>query len=142
MTETVSSTNNGVGMAAPQVDHKVRVFIGPEDMAFINPKIMQLKGAFRADNEGCLSLPGVFARVQRYQKVMVVYYDENWDTIAKTFKGFDARIIQHEMDHLDGINFPDHVKDKSPSFKRELRDMRDGSHSNLKDAPYKIKKAE
>ena len=117
--ETLETTKTGVGIAAPQVGSSIRAFIswadrsqGKEPKFFINPVITEMKGAKKNGMEGCLSIPGVYASVERFQKVRVTYLDENWEQQDKLFKNFEARVIQHEFDHLEGKEFFDHL---SPS---------------------------
>jgi peptide deformylase len=115
---TLNTTKNGVGIAAPQVGNSIRIFIlwvdrkTSEPIVFINPEIIQLKGAEKMDTEGCLSVPNVWARVKRFQKVRIKYLDKNWETQEALFKGFDARVIQHEFDHLEGKEFFDLLSPK------------------------------
>jgi len=118
--DTLKTTETGVGIAAPQVGNSVRIFISWADrnrissskpIIFINPEIVEAKGSKKMDDEGCLSVPKVYARVERFQKVRVKYLDENWEPQEKLFKGFEARVIQHENDHLNGLEFFDHLSD-------------------------------
>jgi peptide deformylase len=104
----------GVGLAAPQVGRSVRVFVSAADgslQAFINPVI---KSSARKEiwwEEGCLSLPRLLGQVKRPQGVTVSAQDETGR--RRTVKADDllARVIQHEIDHLDGILFPDRMTD-------------------------------
>lgn len=114
--ETLNITKTGVGIAAPQVGSSIRVFIswadrsqGKEPKVFINPEITEMKGGKKNQIEGCLSIPGVYATVERFQKVRVKYLDENWQPQDKLFKNFEARVIQHEFDHIEGIEFFDRI---------------------------------
>lgn len=117
MHTTLDKTKIGVGMAAPQVGIPIRLFIlggtnehSPmERRTFINPKIILFKGARRKDFEGCLSVPKITARVERYQKIRVKYYDTDFNEHVEGFKNFEARVIQHEYDHLSGIEFYDRI---------------------------------
>ena len=109
---------NGVGLAAPQIDEHYRVFVidvstGNEPlnpMVFINPKIIKKSGAV-ISHEGCLSFPEAFTDVKRYANVMVKALDKNGRSFVLEAKGGTllARAIQHEFDHLDGVLFIDHV---------------------------------
>jgi peptide deformylase len=105
----LSKTNNGVGLAGVQVGVPLRVFLGAKNEVFINPVIEDLKGANKNYEEGCLSIPKVYGNVKRPQKIKLTYFNENWLSITKTFKGFPAVVIQHEIDHLNGVLFTDHV---------------------------------
>ncbi len=114
---TLDATKTGVGMASSQVGIPVRLFIlgGTNEYrpmqrkVFINPKIILFKGARRKDFESCLSVPGITARVERWQKIKIKYYDLDFNEHIELFKSFEARVIQHELDHLDGIQFYDRI---------------------------------
>ena len=103
---------NGVGLAAPQVGHNIRIAVvnpDPEnakDMILINPEIISAKGS-AAVEEGCLSLPGVYAKVKRAKEITVKMHDIHGKQLQFTAAGLLARIIQHEIDHLDGLLFAD-----------------------------------
>ena len=93
-----------VGMAANMIGIKKRIIIfcnGPFQMVMLNPLITQKSGAYEAE-EGCLSLAGV-RKTRRYQNITVSYQDERLLPRIGTFQGYIARIIQHEIDHCDGI---------------------------------------
>lgn len=117
MLDTMYS-QNGVGLAAPQVGENYRVFVidvstGNEPlnpMVFINPKIIKKSGAC-ISHEGCLSFPEAFTDVRRYANVMVKALDRNGRSFVLEAKDGTllARAIQHEFDHLDGILFIDHA---------------------------------
>ncbi|MCU0660028.1 MAG: peptide deformylase [Candidatus Pacebacteria bacterium] len=79
--------------------------------AVINPKIIKYSGKVVTDWEGCLSLPGVRAAVPRSESVTVSYFDQIGKKHMKTFSGFQARVFQHEIDHLNGVLYVDHVAD-------------------------------
>ena len=111
-------SQNGVGLAAPQIGENYRVFVidtssGDEPLnpiVFINPKIIKKSGAF-ISNEGCLSFPDVYTDVRRYKNVMIKAIDENGRPfVIEANDGILlAKAIQHEFDHLEGILFIDHV---------------------------------
>ncbi|MEO6223210.1 MAG: peptide deformylase [Vicinamibacterales bacterium] len=117
---------SGVGLAAPQVHEGVRVFvagirsapIGAEVsddkemplMALVNPEITLVGPATDLGWEGCLSIPDIRGRVPRATAVKVKAFDRTGQPIAFIAKGFPARVIQHEYDHLDGILFFDRMK--------------------------------
>lgn len=111
-------TSDGVGLAAPQVGIPKRlVVVDPEpDKAhspvyiLINPEINQCRGTLEKGQEGCLSVPEVFSDVMRYPQITVSFKDELGRPQTMVAKGFLARIIQHEIDHLDGVMFVDHVE--------------------------------
>lgn len=118
--------NNGVGLAAPQIGEYIRLFIvevkNNEDQksfpltVFINPKIIKKSKEIEVEEEGCLSLPGIWGMVPRHKKIEVEASDENGKKFSLACEGFLARIIQHEMDHLDGILFIDKVVDFSTLY--------------------------
>ena len=93
-----------VGMAANMIGIRKRIIIVNNegtDIVMFNPVILRKEGPYEAE-EGCLSLEGT-RKASRYRKVAVEYTDLRWRKITKTFTGFTAQIIQHEMDHLEGI---------------------------------------
>lgn len=114
MKATVRATDIGIGITAPQVGHAIRLFIicdkdQKDFKIYINPVIIALKGSKKTDMEGCLSIPKAFGRVERFQKVKIKYYDEDLNLQIDLVKGFDARVIQHEYDHLEGKLFIDRI---------------------------------
>ena len=93
-----------VGMAANMIGVRKRIIVfcqGPMQMIMVNPQIISKSGAYEAE-EGCLSLSGV-RKTKRYQRITVKYLDQAFRQRTGTFEGFTAQIIQHEMDHCDGI---------------------------------------
>jgi len=111
----------GVGLAAPQVGvlKRIIVFVDEEDYirTLINPRIVKKEGA-RTDNEGCLSIPGRTGVVPRAFSVEVEALDLKGRKINLQREGLIARILQHEIDHLDGILFLDHA-DSVQSIKED-----------------------
>lgn len=114
---------NGVGLAAPQINQGVRLFVIDSSLmldeddeekgirrAFINPIILDEYGDSYGFEEGCLSIPEVRAEIIRPEKLTIEYYDENWNLKEEEFSGMTARVIQHEYDHLEGILFVDYLK--------------------------------
>jgi peptide deformylase len=103
---------NGIGLAAPQVGRLSRVIlIAPEDMkptALINPVIVRTEGEDTAQ-EGCLSIPGLYGDVVRARYVEVEALDRRGRPLTFELEGLPARVVQHEIDHLDGILFIDKV---------------------------------
>ena len=103
--DTLAAHRDGcVGMAANMIGvHKriIAVHTGIAQIAMLNPKIVSKNGAYETE-EGCLSLPGV-RKTKRYQTIEVEYQDLNMKKQRRTFAGFTAQIIQHEIDHCDGI---------------------------------------
>jgi peptide deformylase len=100
----------GIGLAAPQVGIPIRLILvddgsrGPR--ALINPAILERRGSIRGE-EGCLSIPGIFGEVERSEWIRVEAKDAEGQLIAFEARGLQARVIQHEMDHLDGVLFID-----------------------------------
>ena len=113
MAETMYA-HQGVGLAAPQVGiRKNLIIFDPSDdmsklTAMVNPKIKAKDGEVYT-NEGCLSVPGLTARIKRAKNVKVKYNDLQGDTITKDFGGMSSICIQHEMDHLKGKLIIDYV---------------------------------
>jgi len=112
---------DGVGLAAPQVGENYRLFVidtsvgdePPAPMAFINPKIIKKSGAV-SSNEGCLSFPLAYTNVRRYSEVTVKAKDVKGRSFILEAKNGSllCRAIQHENDHLDGILFVDHTRNR------------------------------
>jgi peptide deformylase len=111
MAETMYA-DSGVGLAAPQVGVSKRVILvdGEEDglIVLINPMIIKSEGEV-VEEEGCLSLPGIYSQVKRSSKVKVKALNENGDPIEISKEGLTARALQHEIDHLNGILFIDRI---------------------------------
>ena len=107
----------GVGLAAPQVHHSVRLFVAGVDesdssflpIVMVNPEIEAIGGAGDEDWEGCLSIPDVRGKVPRSEEIRVRSLDRHGKSQKMTASGFPARVIQHETDHLDGILFLDRM---------------------------------
>lgn len=108
MIETMIA-HDGVGLAAPQIGIAKRLFVlrepEGEAMIFVNPEISGMEGQEEGE-EGCLSMPGVYAQVPRATQLLVRAQDPGGDSFELEAQNFLARIIQHETDHLDGILFP------------------------------------
>ncbi len=115
---------NGAGLAAPQIGVSQRVVIfGFESnprypqaepvptTVLINPTIEPVGEETDEDWEGCLSVPGLRGRVERYSKIRYYGYDQSGGIIDRTVSGFHARVVQHESDHLDGVLYPMRLKD-------------------------------
>lgn len=118
---------DGAGLAAPQIGVDLQVVIfgsGAPNPRYpqapvvprtvlINPVITPLDDAQEEDWEGCLSVPGLRAKVPRYQRIRYVGFDQFGDPIDRTVEGFHARVVQHECDHLIGKLYPMRVRDFS-----------------------------
>ena len=147
MWETLAASN-GVGLAAPQINRDIRLFIvdsalifegqDPEQedefpdapgikKVFINAKIKKLEGEPWPYNEGCLSIPKINEDVLRPETVQIEYLDENFQPHTETYNGITARIIQHEYDHIEGKLFIDYLKPlKKKLLQRKLTDISKG----------------
>lgn len=136
MFETLEHSE-GVGLAAPQVGLPIRLFIIDLDVisddepqykdyrhAFINPEIIEESEETVTMSEGCLSIPGINESVKRPAKVLVNYLNENGEEQERWLEGFEARVFQHEYDHLEGKVFVDHLSPiKKMVLKRQLNDI-------------------
>ncbi len=113
---------HGVGLAAPQISKSIRLFvIDSEPMmdeedegkgvkkAFINPEIIQEDGEEWGFEEGCLSIPGVREVVYRPERIVIRYFDAEWNEHTESYDGMTARVIQHEYDHIEGVLFTDYL---------------------------------
>ena len=117
------SEAGGVGIAAPQIHHSLRIFImcskpnarypdAPlmEPTSIINPEILAASAEKEKGWEGCLSVPSMRGFVPRHQKIKVRYSDQQGNVQEKELEGFIARIFQHELDNLDGLTFIDQLE--------------------------------
>lgn len=116
----------GVAIAAVQVDRLERVVIirnnfdDKQDRKFvtlINPEVIKAEGEITYDHEGCLSVPDTYGLVPRHNKVRIRALNENGQEVRVKAEGFLARVLQHEIDHTNGIVFIDHIKDQDAFFK-------------------------
>lgn len=142
MYETMEQAN-GVGLAAPQIGRSIRLFVidsvpmqeeGEESkglrQVFINAEILEEAGDDWSYGEGCLSIPDLTGDVDRPEEITIRYQDENFVTHTRTFDGMNARVIQHEYDHIEGILFTDLLKPlKKRLVKRRLEKIRKGDIS-------------
>lgn len=101
----------GVGLAAPQVGLPYRFFVIASNpiIGCFNPIIVHASAEKSILEEGCLSFPGVVLKIKRPQKIRVRYTEPNGNIVTKSFEGITARVFQHELDHLDGIIFKNHI---------------------------------
>ena len=150
MWETMYNSN-GVGLAAPQVNVPVRLFMIDSEQiffnmeedeeeekidypdkpgfkgVFINAHIAELEGKDWTYNEGCLSIPKIREDINRREVVTLTYLDEQFQSQTRTFNGITARVILHEYDHIEGKLFIDHIKPlKRTLLKRKLDDITRG----------------
>ncbi len=122
---------NGIGLAAPQIGKAIRLYvIDASPMAeqypelenfkrvFINPEIIEHSDDMVSINEGCLSVPNINEDVKRFKTLTIKYLDENLQEKTENLIGFQAIVVQHEFDHLNGIIFTDKI---APIRKRLLR---------------------
>lgn len=129
MLETMDAYD-GVGLAGPQVGLKKRILVlhppEGEPMCLVNPELSEMEGREEGE-EGCLSLPKVYAKVPRAVRLHVKALDEHGAPLEFDAEGFTARIIQHECDHLEGRVFPDRLDILSrEALLREWADVRKG----------------
>ena len=112
-------------MAAPQLGYNKRIIVVREDMSnkdnanfvpLINPVVIKTEGKIVEDYEGCLSVPSVYGKVGRPYKARIKAVTENGEEVRLKATGFLARTLLHEIDHLDGILFIDHIKDQTDAF--------------------------
>jgi peptide deformylase len=128
MFETMHAAN-GAGLAAPQIDLSIRVFVAEYEerrIALLNPEIVKAEGE-ALGSEGCLSIPGYYGdNIRRAESVVVKGQDMRGKDVRVRAEGWFARIIQHEIDHLDGVLFldrldrPEDLREVSPEEEEEL----------------------
>jgi len=113
MIETMHDDPGRAGLAAPQVGIPLRIIVigipGKEDIALINPEIVKSAGE-RTVTEGCLSIPGYFGQIRRAETITVKALDQNGKGIRIKTGGFLAQALEHEIDHLNGILYIDHLE--------------------------------
>ena len=131
---------NGVGLAAPQVGRDIRLFVidtiqlnKPErkvdgfKKVFINAQLLDESGDPWMYEEGCLSIPDIHAEIERKSVIHIHYFDEHWNEYKETYEGINARVIQHEYDHIEGVLFIDHMKPlKRRMINRRLEKIKKG----------------
>ncbi|MEI6169799.1 MAG: peptide deformylase [Candidatus Saccharibacteria bacterium] len=115
----------GAALAAIQVGEPLKLtvvrndFDDPKNREFttlVNPEIVKASAEKVSDVEGCLSVPGIYGRVKRPLKIKVKAQDQDGLPIRLTLEGFPARVLQHEIDHMNGVIFLDHIADSSQLF--------------------------
>ena len=130
----------GVGLAAPQIGLPIRLFLVDTTQAdedgkpstgikkvFINAQKVEEGGDPWPYEEGCLSIPDIRGDVHRLAQLRLKYMDENFEEKEEVFTGINARVIQHEYDHIDGILFTEHLKPvKKKLIRRKLENIRKG----------------
>ena len=116
--------NGGVGLAAPQLGIKKRIFIMgnfTKLVACINPKIVSLSDERVNDLEGCLSFPNLYMKVKRPTTAVVQYYTVSGELVERELTGFECRVFLHEYDHLIGVTFDQRVGDLSFKMAKDKR---------------------
>lgn len=112
-------------MAAPQLGYNKRIIIVRDDFddkenrhftALLNPEVIKLEGPIVKDHEGCLSVPKYYGLVPRHEKVKIKAFLEDGNEVRIKADGFLSRTLQHEIDHLNGILFIDHIKDDKDAW--------------------------
>jgi len=129
MSYTLHNTYSAIGLAAPQVGESLRLSVIDLSMGenkdgqilLINPEILETEGTETAD-EGCLSFPGLSMTINRAARIFLKTFDMNGKEIRKEIDGFLARVIQHEIDHLDGTLIIDRISSLKRQFvKKEIK---------------------
>ena len=143
MWETMYNAD-GVGLAAPQIGLSIRLFIvdtakpledsedkdAPKGIkkVFINAEMLEETGDEWAYEEGCLSIPDIRGDVDRQERIRIRYLDENFEEQEESFDGLNARVIQHEYDHIEGILFTELLKPvKKKLVQRKLIKIKKGA---------------
>jgi len=108
--------DKGIGLAGPQIGFMKRIFVihveGDEERVFINPSIIETSHETAKFEEGCLSVPGIYANVIRSESIKIQAWNEKGRPFTLESGGLIARVIQHEYDHLNGVLFIDHIPEK------------------------------
>jgi peptide deformylase len=142
---------NGVGLAAPQIGLGIRLFVVDTlqiaekekesteigiKKVFINAEILSESGVPCGYEEGCLSIPDIRGDVERLPDIRLRYYDEQFQLREEEFTGFNARVIQHEYDHIDGVLFVERLK---PLKRRLIQRKLDAIRMGKVQSDYKMK---
>jgi len=142
MVQTMMASN-GIGLAAPQIDLPIRLFIVgyPKHSkiplkVFINPEIIEYSDQTCSMPEGCLSIPGLNAEVIRSQRIKIRYNNIKFETIEEEFDDLYARVIQHEYDHIEGKLFIDYLSNEK---KQEINNQLEKICNNQIITKYKLK---
>jgi peptide deformylase len=142
--DTLEASSDGIGLAAPQINIHKRVVIacpgevvdgkwhaGPP-VVLINPEIVEASGE-RRDLDGCLSFPGIYGETTRPHYLHVIGLDEHGTLFDRVYEGFNAVIIHHEMDHLDGVLFIDRIENP-----QDLYTLHENEHGELVRVPVTV----
>lgn len=152
MWETMYAAD-GVGLAAPQIGLAIRLFVIDTEQldkkdkekkdeatgfkkVFINAQMLEETGDLWTYEEGCLSIPRISGDVERMPTIRLRYQDENFEEHEETFTGVNARVIQHEYDHIEGVLFTEHLK---PLKKRLIRRKLDNIRLGKIETDYKMR---
>jgi peptide deformylase len=145
--DTLIDCENGIGLAAPQIDAHRRVVVvrlgGGEDdegnvrepdppIALIDPQVVEA-GDEQRDFDGCLSFPGLYGETVRPHRLRVTGLDEAGHPFDRLFEGFDAVVVHHEIDHLDGVLFIDRIENVEDLYR-----VREGENGELVRVPVKV----
>ncbi len=135
---------SGIGLAAPQVGHSLRLLVldvscvknyeGEKPMVVINPHILAVSGSSEME-EGCLSVPGVQGDVVRPSVLTLKYRNERFEEQVGEFSGMPGRVLQHEIDHLDGTLFVDRVQKRD---RRKIQKELSALASGIVNASYPV----
>ncbi|HLP60034.1 MAG TPA: peptide deformylase [Candidatus Deferrimicrobium sp.] len=129
MVATMHNTRSGIGLAAPQVGESLQLSVidismGQDEkelVVLINPEILEVEGKDMED-EGCLSFPGISAPVNRSTRIFLKNFDMNGKEVRQEIEGYLARVIQHEIDHLNGVLIIDRVSSlRRQILKKEIK---------------------
>jgi len=149
MIETMRAAS-GVGLAAPQVNVPLRVIVAevPKDpenpeagtlvYALANPEIVRISHEREEGEEGCLSIPGVYGYVERAKSVTVRALGRSGRRVRIRAEGFLARVLQHEVDHLNGILFIDHITDPEKMWMVEPEEMPTAEEAAVEKEPLMV----
>lgn len=149
MFETMYSAK-GVGLAAPQIGKDIRLFIVDTvqldkknntvtgiKKVFINAEILEEAGDPWLYEEGCLSIPDIHVEIERIPTLRIKYVDQDWNEFIESYEGVNARVIQHEYDHIEGILFIDRMKPlKRRMINRKLEKIKRGEIDTIHPMRY------
>jgi peptide deformylase len=118
--DTLLSIPNGAGLAAPQINESLQIFVTRDYkndirdniLVFVNPEIIEYSELKVSIPDGCLSIPNVSFMTQRSSFLKVKYFNENFEEVEEELSGFQSVVFQHEYDHLNGILFIDRLEEK------------------------------
>lgn len=141
--DTLAQEKDGVGLSAPQIAVTKRVaLIGRlaftvdgdpdadhQDLILINPRIVSASKKKEEMEEGCLSIRWIYGTVARHKQITVEYYDETGAKQSRGFSGFLSHVVQHELDHLNGVLFIDHARDLYELSAEEIARLNQDHHA-------------